>query len=232
VEGGWAVTRGVGQDSSDRAGALADQAALLDALREGSSEAFGALVLRHHPVMVELAATLVGSRAIAEEVVQDTWMAVLRGLDRFEGRSSLRTWLFRILVNRAKSTRERERRLVRLPLDLDPGEDGPSVDPARFNAADHPTRPGHWLRPPVHWTSDVERRLLDKEARKLIHDTLERAPTGQRSVMLLRDVAGLSSAEVRAALGISAANERVLLHRARTRVRAALEAYVAEESDR
>jgi RNA polymerase sigma-70 factor (ECF subfamily) len=219
-------------DSNDREQGPGEHAETLDALRAGDAEAFRALVLRYHPVMLKLAATLVGSRAIAEEVVQETWLAAIRGLDRFEGRSSLRTWLFRILVNRAKSARERERRLVRLPNGLDAGDDRPSVDPARFHPADHPTRAGHWVRPPISWGSDVERRLLAKEARRLIHDTLERAPSGQRSVMLLHDVAGLNAAEVRAALGISAANERVLLHRARTRVRAALEAYFAEEQDR
>jgi RNA polymerase sigma-70 factor (ECF subfamily) len=226
------LTEGAVPDSSDREGGLAEQAEALDALRAGDAEAFRGLVLRYHSVMVEVATTLVGSRAIAEEVVQETWLAAIRGLDRFEGRSSLRTWLFRILANRAKSAGERERRLVRLPIGLDPGDNGPSVDPAQFHPAGHPTQPGHWVRPPFHWGSDVERRLLAKEARALIHDTLGRAPSGQRAVMLLRDVAGLNSAEVCDALGISGANERVLLHRARTRVRAALEKYFAEDVER
>ena len=169
------------------------------------------LVDRYHAPMVRLACTYVPSRAVAEEVVQDTWVGVLRGIDRFEERSSLKTWLFRILVNRARTTGQRERRS--LPLDEREG----TVDESRFSAD------GHWSAPPAPWTDDVDDRLLAAGTMTRVAAALELLSDGQRQVVVLRDVEGLSSTEVCDLLEISEANQRVLLHRGRSRVRGLLE---------
>ena len=184
---------------------------LLLRLRSGDERAFVSLVERYHEPMLQLAASFVPSRAVAEEVVQDTWLAVLRGLDAFEGRSSLKTWLFAILVNRARTTGIREHRSVPVP---DPE---PAVDPARFDAS------GSWADPPEHWIEAAEGRM---EAGKLVHRIrvwIDELPARQREVVLLRDVEELSSADVCQVLAISEANQRVLLHRGRAKLRQALE---------
>jgi RNA polymerase sigma-70 factor, ECF subfamily len=186
--------------------------ALLARLRAGEQDAFMALVKRHQAGLLRLARTFVASDAIAEEVVQDTWLAVLRGLDRFEGRSSLKTWLMQILVNRARSTGVREHRSVAVP------DAGPVVDRARFDAS------GAWMSPPQHWVEDSDDRLLAEGLAPLIQMTLDELPPRQREVVLLRDVEGLSSKEVREVLDISEGNQRVLLHRGRSRLRESLEA--------
>ena len=183
------------------------EAELLDRLRAGDEEAFAELVRAHHASLCRLARTFVGSGAVAEEVVQDTWLAVVRGVDRFEGRSSLRTWLFRILANRARTTATRERRI----------ESGPDPDADRFDGN------GVWSTPPVPWSDLVEDRVAAEQLATAARELLETLPDAQRQVVLLRDVEGLGAAEVSALLGLSDGNQRVLLHRGRARLRAALE---------
>ncbi len=195
---------------------------VLDALRRGDEGAFAALIDAMQGSMLRVAMAYVGSRSVAEEVVQDTWLAVLNGLDRFEGRSSLRTWIFRILVNRAISRFDRERRSVPFSS-LSPAGDEPSVDPDRFLPFDHPRQHGLWARPPRPCESFPEQTLISAETMTVIRDAVDRLPPGQRAVMVLRDLQGLSSADACRVLDISEGNQRVLLHRARSKVRQALE---------
>lgn len=184
---------------------------LVQLLRAGDEQAFVTLVSRHNASMLRLASSFVASPAVAEEVVQDTWMGVLRGIDGFAGRSSFRTWLLRILVNRATSTGVRERRSVAV------GDAGPVVDRARFDAS------GAWMSPPQHWVEDSDERLLAQGLTDQIQAALGGLPARQREVVMLRDVDGLSSHEVCEVLEISDANQRVLLHRGRSHLRQALE---------
>lgn len=178
---------------------------LLLRLRSGDEQAFVRLVGRYHEPMLRLAASFVPSRAVAEEVVQDTWLAVLRGLEGFEGRSSLKTWLFRILVNRARTTGTREQRTVPVPE--------PAVDPARFDAA------GGWADPPEHWVEAAEGRVEAGKLADRVRAWIDELPARQREVVLLRDVEGMSSGEVCAVLALTEGNQRVLLHRGRSRLR-------------
>ena len=184
---------------------------LVRRLRAGEEEAFVQLAARHHAAMLQLAASFVSSTAIAEEVVQDTWLAVLRGLDGFAGRSSFKTWLLRILVNRARSTGVREHRSIAI------GDATPAVDSSRFDAS------GAWMSPPEHWIEDSEDRLLAEGLAGRLHETLGNLPMRQRVVLTLRDIDGLSSKEVCEVLDISEGNQRVLLHRGRSQLRQALE---------
>ena len=195
--------------------------ALLERLRERDEGAFEELVMRYHRSLVRIALMYVRDRAVAEEVAQETWLAVLEGIDRFEGRSSLKTWIFRILTNRAKTRGERERR--QLPISALLGEDEPEVPLERFLPADHPQRPLGWAVPPRAWP---EERLLSRETVQTLRAAIAELPPAQQAVIGLRDVEGLSPEEVAAALEISPGNERVLLHRARSRVRRALEEYL------
>lgn len=172
------------------------------------------LARRHQEAMLRLASSFVASDAVAEEVVQDTWLAVLRGIDGFEGRSSFRTWLLRILVNRARSTGVREHRSVAV------GDPTPAVDPSRFDAA------GAWAAPPGHWVEESEDRIFAAGLGEELLATLRRLPPQQRAVVLLRDVDGLSAEEACEVMAISKGNERVLLHRGRSRLRQALEGFV------
>ena len=188
---------------------------LLERLRAGDEDAFVVLVGRHHEAMLRLARTFVSSSAVAEEVVQETWLGVVRGIDRFEGRSSLRTWLLRILVNRARSVGVRERRSVAV-ADVEP-----AVDPARFDGA------GAWRLPPAHWVEDVEERVSAAQLGGALRVALAQLPPRQLAVVALRDIEGLDSGEVCEMLEISEANQRVLLHRGRSHLRAALEARFA-----
>jgi RNA polymerase sigma-70 factor (ECF subfamily) len=207
--------------------AVADQA-LVTALRRGDETAFVGLVERFHRPLVRMAIRHVRDPDVAEEVVQETWIAVVKGLGRFEGRSSLQTWIFRIATFQAKTRGQRERRNVPLSslLDDDSGGGGPSVDPGRFQDSGQWT--GHWKEPPATWGGDIEQRLLSAETRGVIDEVLAGLSEAQRTVMTLRDLDGFGSDEVCAMLEISPGNQRVLLHRARSRVRAALERYVAE----
>jgi RNA polymerase sigma-70 factor (ECF subfamily) len=201
---------------------------LVEALRNGDEDAFMLVVERYGPSLLRVALLFVPSRAVAEEVVQETWLAVLAGIDRFEGRSSFKTWLFRILTNRAKTRGVREARSVPFSA-LAPSEaagNEPAVDPERFLPAYHPTRAGAWATPPSEWTETPEERLLGGETRRVIEGAIAALPPAQRAVITLRDVEGWPSEEVVDALGITDGNQRVLLHRARSRVRAALDEYL------
>ena len=202
---------------------------LLDALRRGDDDAFARLVGEHHAPLRRVARLYVANAAIADEVVQDTWLGVIRGIWAFEGRSSLKTWIFRILVNRARTRAVRESRSVPF-TGAHPTESGaepePSVSPERFlSGADSPAL-GHWARPPVDPGSSPEGSLLAKELRERLRAVIDALPTNLRIVLWLRDVEGWSSDEVCSALAIRETNQRVLLHRARSRARAALEPYL------
>ncbi len=201
---------------------------LIEALRAGDERAFERLVAEYHASMLRLALSFVRNRAVAEEVVQETWLGVLNGLDRFEGRSSLKTWIFRILTNRAKTRGEREGRTVPFSSLAEPGEEGPSVEPERFSGPDHRWA-GHWAAYPERWETVPERKLLSSEARTRIDDAIAGLPPSQRAVITLRDVTGLTSEEVCNVLELSETNQRVLLHRARSKVRAVLEDYFKED---
>ena len=182
---------------------------LLGRLRDGDEEAFVTLVGRYHQPMLRLARSMVSSEAVAEEAVQDTWLAVVRGIERFEGRSSFKTWLFHILVNRVRSAATREQRNA-------PAERSHAVDPARFDAQ------GQWADPLERWVeSDAgfEAALWAP----ILKAALESLPARQRAVVVLRDIEGLSSDECCSVLGISAGNQRILLHRGRSRLREMLD---------
>lgn len=210
----------------------ADDADLVRALRKGNEEAFRHLVDEHSPALLRVAMGYVGSRASAEEVVQETWVGVLRGVDRFEGRSSLRTWIFRILTNTAKTRATRESRAV--PFSSLGGEEGagggPVVDPDRFLPHDDPSAPGHWASAPKRWDTPEE-GLLSSEVREVILATIKMLPPSQRIVVTLRDIEGWPAKEVCEALELSDGNQRVLLHRGRSKVRGELERYF-EATDR
>jgi RNA polymerase sigma-70 factor (ECF subfamily) len=188
-----------------------DDVALVARLRAGDEEAFIVLVERHHDAMVRLARSFVASGAVAEEVVQETWLAVLRGIDGFAARSSFKSWLLAILVNRARSTGVREHRSIAV------GDAGPAVERSRFDVS------GAWMSPPAHWIEDSEDRMLADAMAGRIHSALEDLSPRQREVVLLRDVEGLSTREVCEVLDITEGNQRVLLHRGRSFLRQALE---------
>jgi RNA polymerase sigma-70 factor, ECF subfamily len=198
-----------------------DESKLVAALRAGDEQAFMELVDRYGPSMLRLARTFVSSRAIAEEVVQETWLGVLKGIGRFEGRSSLKTWIFRILANVARTKGERESRSLPFSSFEAAGSDEPAVDPSRFDAG------GAWSSPPASWEDVPEDRLLSQEALGSIDAAIAMLPPAQRTVITLRDVNGWSSDEVCNVLDISETNQRVLLHRARAKVRRALEAQLS-----
>jgi RNA polymerase sigma-70 factor (ECF subfamily) len=206
--------------------ASAEDLRIVAALRAGDEAAFRALVERHHAGLIRVALMYVRTRAVAEEVVQDTWIGVLRSLPRFEGRSSLRTWIFRILANQARTRARREARSVPFSALAGPDDEGSVVDPDRFLSADHPTFAGHWASPPRNWDTIPEERLLASETRERVLEAIDGLPASQRTVISLRDVEGWSSEEVCDLLEISEGNQRVLLHRARSKVREALEDYL------
>ena len=201
----------------------ADDNQIIIALRMGDETAFAQLIEQYHASMMRLAAIYVLDSRVAEEVIQETWIAVLRGLDRFEGRSSLKTWIFSILVNRAKTLTKREDRYVQFSEYDDLESDEPSVSLDRFSLTDDHT--GHWTSLPRRWDEIPEERLLSRETREMIQRAMDTLPPSQREVMTLRDIEGWSSEEVCNVLMISETNQRVLLHRARSRVRQALEVY-------
>jgi len=213
--------------------ASADDLRLIEALRRRDEAAFAALIDQYHTSLLRLAQLYVSDRPAAEEVVQDTWLGVLKGIDRFEGRSSLKTWLYRILTNRAKTRGVRDANARSVPFsalwdaDAEPFE--PAVEPDRFLPPDHPQWPGHWIESVNAWGDHPEERLLSREARAQIQAAIEQLPPAQHEVITLRDIEGWSSEEVCNTLGISGTNQRVLLHRARSKVRRALERYFATE---
>ena len=200
---------------------------LVAALRAGDEDAFAELVDRYSPAMLRLAQTFVKTRAVAEEVVQEAWLGVLKGLDRFEGRSMLKTWIFRILSNVAKTRAEREGRSLPFSALAPAGEGDPAVDPSRFNPAES-AEAGAWQSPPRPWDEVPEERLISQETRKLIEAAVDELPEGQKIVITLRDIQGWPAVEVCNILGLSETNQRVLLHRARAKVRRALERYLDE----
>jgi len=202
---------------------------LVAALRAGDEAVFMALVDELGPSMLRLAMQFTPTRAVAEEVVQETWVAVLNGLDRFEGRSSLKTWIMRILVNRAKTRGTRERRTVPFAALAAAEADGDftAVDPERFNPADHSRWPHHWASPLPRWETLPEGAAESRETLAAAREAIDELPEMQRTVILLRDVEGWDGPQVSNALGISETNQRVLLHRARSKVRAALQRHLA-----
>lgn len=197
--------------------------ALFERIQAGDGEALGLLVDRLYPAMVRLAASIVGDAAQARDIVQETWEAVLSGLSNFEGRASLKTWILRIVVYRARTVVSRRQRTESLEgLDTEAADTEPSVEPTRFAAL------GWWNEPPRPWGgAEPEGSLMRKELSDLVLRELEALPAGQRAVVELRDVEGLGSEDVCAVLGITEGNQRVLLHRGRSRIRAALERELA-----
>jgi RNA polymerase sigma-70 factor (ECF subfamily) len=195
----------------------------LEALRAGDEAAFQSLIQRYHGPMLRLAMNYVGDRGLAEDVVQESWLTCLRSLDRFEGRSSLKTWLFGILVNVARARRRKESRI--LPFASfwrrdDSDGSRPTVDRSRFGSD------GMWSAGPHSWDNVPESKVLGDETLQHVRHAIDALPQKQREVILLRDVAGFDAAEVSGLLGISPANERVRLHRARAAVRQKLEDYL------
>jgi RNA polymerase sigma-70 factor (ECF subfamily) len=221
--------RGTGVDlpldlaTPDSAGT--DDRDLVAALRRGDQDAFAALVDRHYPAMVRLARSYVADRDAAEDVVQDAWLGLLRGLDGFAGRASLKTWLFGILVNCARSSRRRDWRALPFSALPEP-DDEPTIDPDRFHPEGHRWA-GHWSAPPDPWP---EEHLLASEIGGYLAIALSHLPARQRAVLTLRDIEGWPPSEICALFDISKSNERVLLHRARAHIRRELELYLAEPS--
>jgi RNA polymerase sigma-70 factor (ECF subfamily) len=206
-----------------------DDRALLAGLRRGDEEAFAALIDRYHSSLVRVARSYVATREAAEDVVQETWLGVVSGIDRFEGRSSLKTWIFRILVNRAKTRGAREARTRPFSsLVVGDDDDEPSVDPARFFTSGRWA--GYWSVPPSGHQVPEDSVVLS-DLRREIRGLIERLPVNQRLVITLRDVQGLTSNEVCELLEISEVNQRVLLHRARSKVRAGYERVLAASAE-
>ena len=195
-------------------GLVESDSELVARLRQGDEHAFVMLVGQYQKPLLRLARSMVDNEAVAEEAVQDTWMSVVKGIERFEARSSLKTWLFRILVNRVRSAHagESRRRANR----------GPSVDPAFFDS------PGQWIQPVIAWDDDVDDRLIAASVAPALRTALDRLPSRQRAVVLLRDVEGLSSEEASDVLGVGSGNQRVLLHRGRAGLREMLTAQMGK----
>jgi RNA polymerase sigma-70 factor (ECF subfamily) len=191
-----------------------DERALLERLRQGDEDAFQSLVESHDGALRHAARTFVRSAAAADEVVQETWLGVVRGIEKFEGRSSLRTWIFRILVNRARTYATRDARSV--PFSALEEDDGPAVDPSAFDGD------GRWSSAPARLEFDPDTNLLRSELREQLLAAVDQLAPAQRAVITLRDLAGLPADEVCELLGVSDGNQRVLLHRARSHVRSAL----------
>lgn len=198
-----------------------DESDVIEALRRGDEAVFAQLVTTHTPALLRAARGYVPNHAIAEEVVQETWIALVKGIAKFEGRSSLRTWLFAVMANIAKTRGVREHR----DADALVAAMGPTVDPSRFHGPDDP-RAGAWKEPPVAFPDSPEGSLLGRELRAIAQRELDKLPARQREVVTLRDLIGFDSAEVCEVLAITQANQRVLLHRGRAAIRQVLEDYV------
>jgi RNA polymerase sigma-70 factor (ECF subfamily) len=201
---------------------------LVERLRNGDEATFTRLIDAYSAPLLRLAMTFVQSASVAEEVVQETWMAVVTGIDRFEARSSVKTWLFKILTNKAKTRAVRERRTIPFSEFASDNDDEPAVDPDSFLPASHPQWPGHWATAPQRWSMGPEGTALDRETLAVLRSGLEALPRAQRVVVALRDVHGWPAEDVCAALALSEANQRVLLHRGRSRLRAVLERYFSD----
>ena len=229
----WArLSSGAGLTSSkDLAGCGSEaqstsEAQLLDRLRAGDESAFIELVDRHHSKLKSVARMYVSTGAAADEVLQETWLGVLKGIRRFEGRSSLKTWIFRILINCALRRRQRDGKLVPFStLAKDEAEATElAVEPDRFFEPGNPSQ-GHWAVPPTSWGDDPERRLLSRECMDQLQQAIRELPPAQKSVVTLRDVSGWTAEDVCDSMEISEANQRVLLHRARSKIRRTMEGY-------
>ncbi len=202
---------------------FSDDRALVDGLRRGDDDAFMWLVDRYHAQLRRLALNYVNTPAVADEVVADTWLAVLEGIDRFEGRSSLKTWIFRILMNKARTRGVREHRSVPVSSLETDDISTPGFPSTRFRPATDPDYPGHWTNPPAHWEEQPQAHLAARETIDRVQDAVAQLPPNQRQVIVLRDIEGWTSEEVCNVLSLSQTNQRVLLHRARAKVRKALE---------
>jgi RNA polymerase sigma-70 factor (ECF subfamily) len=201
-----------------------DELELIAKLRNGDESVFVTLLDRYHFSLIRLALAYVSDESVAEEVVQDTWLAVLEGLRQFEGRSSLKTWIFKILTNKAKTRGVRESRHISVsPVDLHDEHEEPAVDPSQFRRTSHGA--DYWGANPRPWDTP-EAQLLTKESAVYLRQAIAQLPANLQRVLILRDVEGLSSNEVCDMLQISESNQRVLLHRARSRVRRALDEYM------
>jgi RNA polymerase sigma-70 factor (ECF subfamily) len=201
---------------------LTNDQELVAALRAGDEAAFAALVDELTPALMRVALMHVATREVAEDVVADTWVGVIKGIDRFEGRSALRTWIFQILLNIARTRGKREKRTLpfaSLRRRAEEGRDEPAVDTDRFQGN------GAWGRPPQEWEG-IDAQIESDETRRVLLDSIRELPPRQRDVIALRDIQGYSAEEARNALGLSETNQRVLLHRARSKVRSALEAHM------
>lgn len=207
--------------------AHADDRALVARLRDGDEEAFRAVIDQFDSQLRRVARTYVSTDGAAEEVVQDTWVGVLRGIDRFEQRSSLKTWIFRILMNIARTRGTRDKRSIPFSSLAGDDEDEASIDPARFQTASGAS-PGHWAAFPTSWHGQPEIRAIGHETLAVVRETLDHLPASQQEVVRLRDLEGWSSAEVCNALELTETNQRVLLHRGRAKLRRALESYFEE----
>ena len=224
------IPTGTGEQNKPGNKASEDELRLVAALRAGDEASFVSLVTAYHTSLVRLAAIYVHDGALAEEVAQETWLAVLKGLEQFEGRSSLKTWIWHILLNRARTRGKREGRTVTFSSIRDSEAGGDStIDPDLFLPPDHPRWPGHWKRFPASWSEIPEDRILSVETSGVIKSAIDALPRNQREVIVMCDVQGWATAEVCNILGITETNQRVLLHRARSRVRRALEAYWRED---
>lgn len=205
-----------------------DQQRVVDALRAGDEAAFGALIEDMHASMIRLANLYTGTQGAAEDVVQETWLGLIGSLDRFEGRCSLKTWIFRILHHTAQKRAGRERRSVPFSSFIDrDGGDETCVDPGRFLGSGERWA-GHWATVPQFWDDVPEQRLASHETRAVIERAIAALPPNQRAVIALRDIEGWDAKEVCSLLQLSEANQRVLLHRARSKVRGDLERYLRE----
>lgn len=197
----------------------------IEALRDGDEDVFGKLVDLHHGALVRFATSYVANASVAEEVVQETWVAFVQGLDRFEGRCSLKTWLFRTLINCCRSRRRKEVRSIPFSTAFDPDEVEPSSVPGDRFQASGPWA-GHWAAAPRSFGADGERALLQRELLVRVEQAVQLLPPAQREVITLRDIEGFDAQEVCEVLDLTEANQRVLLHRARSKVRTALETYL------
>jgi RNA polymerase sigma-70 factor (ECF subfamily) len=206
---------------------FADDQVLARALAARDPDAFGYLLDRYHGPLMRLARQYVSTGAVAEEVVQQTWLAVMQSIDRFEGRASVKTWLFRILVNTARANGVKEHRSIPFSSVAPVDDREPAVEPSRFRRFRHS---GQWKQPPDPWPGPEE-QALDAEVLAVVSAAIDQLPAAQREVVTLRDVMGWTAPEACAALEVSAGNERVLLHRGRSKVRAAVERYYDDQGD-
>ena len=212
---------------SGNSGAQIQEIQLVQDIRNGDEAAFNTLIERYHGQLLRLARSFVHTQAIAEEVVQETWLAVLQGITRFEGRSSLKTWIFKILTNRAKTKGQRESRYVSFSdaASLTDQEKDLAMEPERFHTSG--PQSGHWAIPPTTWDEHTpERLLMSKESLAQIEKAIHTLPSNQRQVIILRDIEGVDSEEISQILNITSTNQRVLLHRARSKIRQVLEEHL------